>query len=59
MNGLTRAQSEIVKQLMEDVERLRVENERLRKHSRLQAEDIMTLGQMVGRCCPLCQKDRQ
>ena len=32
------------------------EIERLRQHIRRQAEDIITLGQMVGRNCPICQK---
>ena len=33
------------------------ENEQLREHIRLQAADIITLGQMVGRNCPLCQRE--
>jgi predicted nucleic acid-binding Zn-ribbon protein len=32
------------------------EIEQLRKYKRMAMEDIMTLGQMVGRNCPMCQR---
>ena len=32
------------------------EIERLRAHIRAQADDIMILGQMIGRCCPVCDR---
>lgn len=49
---------EIFSRAAHEIARLRSEVERLRQWKRQAQEDIIALGQMVGRHCPLCTTEQ-